>query len=256
MCLTWAWSSLSCGALCCVKLNWGGWEELKCLHISIESLLLVLTTHPIYQKVTKEILQSKRLPSANGTSVNNNRSLLNSSVNEDKKSEWWSPLCNWTFFVFPQSARWRGQIETEQKQLKIVFSAFKSFFPAVMFQKVLHILLVCTDTEKPKKEPLRFKVSLSDAAVVLWGVRTAPVFFSSSSCTVTVICIYNLSTHMCFSDFCVVKGITMMMMIVMMIIACAKTKYTLEDLFCVNEPCLHLTINCEFIYKTLFVFPP
>uniref|UniRef100_A0A3Q3BV95 Lysophosphatidylcholine acyltransferase 4 n=1 Tax=Haplochromis burtoni TaxID=8153 RepID=A0A3Q3BV95_HAPBU len=52
-----------------------------------ESLLLVLTTHPIYQKVTKEILQSKGLPSANGTSVNNNRSLLNSSVNEDKKSE-------------------------------------------------------------------------------------------------------------------------------------------------------------------------
>lgn len=48
---------------------------------------------------------------------------------------------------------------------------------------------------------------------------------------------------MCFSDFCVVKGIMMMMMmmIVIMIIACAKTKYTLEDLFCVNEPCLHLT---------------
>ncbi|XP_035772186.1 lysophospholipid acyltransferase LPCAT4-like [Neolamprologus brichardi] len=52
-----------------------------------ESLLLVLTTHPIYQKVTKEILQPKKSPSANGTSVNNNRSLLNSSVNEDKKSE-------------------------------------------------------------------------------------------------------------------------------------------------------------------------
>lgn len=52
-----------------------------------ESLLLVLTTHPIYQKVTKGILQPKRSPSANGTSVNNNRSLLNSSVNEDKKSE-------------------------------------------------------------------------------------------------------------------------------------------------------------------------
>lgn len=46
-------------------------------------------------------------------------------------------------------------------------AAFKSFFPAVMFQKVLYILLVCTDTEKPKKEPLRLKVSLSDAAVAL-----------------------------------------------------------------------------------------
>ncbi|CAI5671770.1 lysophospholipid acyltransferase LPCAT4 [Oreochromis niloticus] len=52
-----------------------------------ESLLLVLTTHPIYQKVTKEILQPERPPSANGTSVNNNRSLLNGSVNEDKKSK-------------------------------------------------------------------------------------------------------------------------------------------------------------------------
>lgn len=122
-----------------------------------------------------------------------------------------------------------------------------------MFQKVLHILLVCTDTEKPKKEPLRFKVSLSDAAVVLWGVRTAPVFFSSSSCTVTVICIYNLSTHMCFSDFCVVKGIMMMMM--MMIIACAKTKYTLEDLFCVNEPCLHLTNKLWIHLQNLVCFP-
>lgn len=73
--------------LCCVKLNRGGWEQLKCLHISTESLLLVLTTHPIYQKVTKEILQPERPPSANGTSVNNNRSLLNGSVNEDKKSK-------------------------------------------------------------------------------------------------------------------------------------------------------------------------
>lgn len=154
MCLTWAWSSLSCGALCCVKLNWGGWEGLKCLHISIESLLLVLTTHPIYQKVTKEILQSKRLPSANGTSVNNNRSLLNSSVNEDKKSEWWSPLCNWTFFVFPQSARWRGQIETEQKQLKIVFSAFKSFFSSCYVSKSVTYPISLHRHRKAKKKNL------------------------------------------------------------------------------------------------------
>lgn len=150
MCLTRAWSSLSCGALCCVKLNRGGWEQLKCLHISTESLLLVLTIHPIYQKVTKEILQPERPPSANGTSVNNNRSLLNGSVNEDTKSKWWSPLCNWTFFVFPQSAQWQGQSETGQNQLKIVFSAFKSFFQLLCFKKC-YISYQSAPTQKSQK---------------------------------------------------------------------------------------------------------